>query len=127
MAQHNELGKVGEEAAAKYLLLHGYEIRSLDWHCGHKDIDIVAEKPGLLVVVEVKTRSNECFGNAVDAVDNQKIRNLVSAADAYMRYYKLDTPVRFDIITVIGTEPPFEIIHIEEAFTSPLWSSTSFF
>ena len=51
MASHNELGKEGENAAVKYLLEKGYEIRHRNWHSGHRDLDIVAQKDGELVIV----------------------------------------------------------------------------
>ena len=106
MASHNELGKEGENAAVKYLLEKGYEIRHRNWHSGHRDLDIVAQKDGELVIVEVKTRSDACFGQPEDAVDRRAI----------------DLPVRFDIITVVGNRPPFHIEHIEDAFFPPVWN-----
>ena len=62
MAAHNELGKEGELLAANHLQSEGYVIRHRDWRCGHKELDIVAEKDGTLVFVEVKTRKDVLFG-----------------------------------------------------------------
>ena len=121
MAEHNELGKEGERAAAYYLIKKGYEIREISWQCGHRDIDIIAERPGVIVFVEVKTRSNEDFSMAVDAITKEKEMNLLFAASAYLNYYHLDTPARFDVITVVGSCPPFEITHIKDAFSSPVF------
>ena len=42
MAKHNDLGKWGEDLAAEYLQKQGYVIRDRDWHCGKRDIDLVA-------------------------------------------------------------------------------------
>ena len=42
MAEHNEFGKEGEEEAAAYLIDKGYSIRHRNWHCGKKELDIVA-------------------------------------------------------------------------------------
>lgn len=121
MAIHNELGKEGEEKAAAYLQDKGYTILHRNWHAGRKELDIVAEKDKELIIVEVKTRRNEEFGNPEDAVTPRKIRNIVASADAYIKQFAIDLPVRFDIITVVGTRPPFEIEHIEEAFLPPVW------
>lgn len=115
MALHNELGKEGEAAAVAYLTEKGYEIR-------HRDLDIVAQKDGTLVIVEVKTRRDNRFGHPEEAVDNRKIRSIVASADAYVRKFALDLPVRFDLITVVGMQPPFQIEHIEEAFFPPVWN-----
>lgn len=54
MAGHNELGKNGENQAAAYLEAQGYVIRHRNWRSGKKELDLVAEKDGELVVVEVK-------------------------------------------------------------------------
>ena len=107
MAAHNELGKEGEEAASAYLSSRGYRIRHRNWHVGKLELDIIAEKDGELIVVEVKTRRNTRFG--------------LPATDAYVKRFAIDLPVRFDIITVTGIQPPFSIEHIEGAFLSPVW------
>lgn len=122
MALHNELGKEGEDAAVAYLIAKGYEIRHRNWHSGHRDLDIVAQKNGTLVIVEVKTRRDDRFGHPEEAVDNRKIRNIVASADAYVRKFAIDLPVRFDLITVVGMQPPFRIEHIEDAFFPPVWN-----
>ncbi len=121
MAEHNELGKEGEEEAARYLTGQGYHILHRNWRRGRNELDIVAAKDNQLIFVEVKTRRNEAYGHPEDAVTNRKIRTLVSLADAYINKFRLDLPVRFDIITVVGNEPPFRIEHIEEAFLPPIW------
>ena len=120
MAAHNELGKKGEELAAAHLLAEGYAIRHRNWRCAHKELDIVAEKDGLLVVVEVKTRTDTRFGLPEEAVSDGKIRRIVSSADAYLRKYGIDMPVRFDVIAVTGNAASHSIEHIEDAFYPPL-------
>lgn len=121
MAEHNILGKQGEDEAAKYLLDKGYVIRHRNWRSGKKELDIVAEHDNELIVVEVKTRKNDQFGNPEEAVNNQKIRHIIASTDAYLRKFCIDLPVRFDIITVIGKEAPFRMEHIEDAFYPPIW------
>lgn len=121
MATHNELGKSGENAAAAYLEKKGYVIRHRNWRKGHFELDIVAAKDGELIVVEVKTRSNTEFARPEDAVTLPKIRRTVRAADAYIKIFQLDSPVRFDIITVVGDEGNFEVEHLKEAFYPPLF------
>lgn len=121
MAAHNKLGKEGEEAASAYLSSRGYRIRHRNWHVGKLELDIIAEKDGELIVVEVKTRRNTRFGLPEEAVTERKIRRIVLATDAYVKRFAIDLPVRFDIITVTGIQPPFSIEHIEEAFLSPVW------
>lgn len=117
MATHNELGKWGEDIAAKYLEQKGYIIIDRDWKSGHRDIDIIARNDNAIVFVEVKTRRNRFFTDPEMAVNYEKIRNLRWAANHYIKYHRIDLEVRFDIVTVVGTfccEP--EINHIEDAF-----------
>ena len=121
MAEHNEFGQTGEELAVDFLRQKGYTIIDVNWRSGHKEIDIVAEKDGCLVFVEVKSRRNTDYGRPEDAVSQRKIRRIVLAADAYMRCFKLDLPVRYDIITVTGKGAGVRIEHIEDAFRSPVW------
>ncbi|MBR5594093.1 MAG: YraN family protein [Bacteroidaceae bacterium] len=120
MAQHNLLGNKGEMLASRYLLDKGYAIHHHNWRCGHKEIDIIAQQRDTLVFVEVKSRTSEEFGNAYDAVDNKKIKLLISAAQAYINKYSIDLKFRFDIITVTGEGEPYKIEHIEDAFY-PEW------
>ena len=120
MAQHNLLGKSGEQYAAEYLISRGYVIRDVNWVSGKHEIDIVAYRDEMIVIVEVKTRRNVDFAYPEEAVTEKKIRNMVRATDAYMRMFELDMEVRFDVISIVGAEPPFEIEHIEDAFLAPL-------
>ena len=116
MAQHNKLGRQGEEEAVGYLIRSGYHILARNWRFHRYEIDIMAERDGVLAVIEVKTRRNDYFTSPEESVSDAKIRHISICADAYIRMYKLDLPVRFDIISVLGTEPPFRIDHIENAF-----------
>ena len=117
MAVHNELGVWGEEVAAAYLRDKGYAVLERDWHCGRLDIDIIAMDGATVVFVEVKTRRNAVYADAVSAVDHRKRRHLLQAADSYVKSRRLDNELRFDIITVVGevgTMP--EVNHLEGAF-----------
>ena len=117
MAEHNQLGRIGEEEACRYLGHKGYRLLERNWEFGHLEVDIIAEWYGEVVFVEVKTRRNETFANAADAVTPQKKEHLIHAAKAYMGSQGEDRPFRFDIITVVGETAPFRISHIERAFT----------
>lgn len=121
MAIHNALGKAGEDAAAAHLTTHGYTILHRNWHKNHLELDIVATKDNELVIVEVKTRAaNTCIAPQ-DAVNWKKVRHIVVAADAYIKHFNIDLPVRFDIMTAIGSKDNFRIEHIENAFYPPMF------
>jgi len=121
MTEHIVFGKDGENEAVNYLLKHDYTILHRNWRSGRKELDIIAEKNNEIIVVEVKTRRNTDFASPEEAVNERKIRRIVSATDAYLRKYCIDLPVRFDIITIIGSKECFTIEHIKEAFYPPIW------
>ena len=122
MAEHTILGAEGELAAVNYLKDSGYTLLHTRWHCGHLELDIVAVKDDTLVVFEVKTRSTGEFGSPADAVSEKKIRRIVNAADGYVRKFRIDLPVRFDIISIIkNADGTLNIEHIEDAFMSPVF------
>lgn len=121
MAAHNALGKAGEDTAVAYLECNGYTICHRNWRKNRLELDIVAVKDGQLIVVEVKTRSNTEYIEPQDAVNWQKVRHIVVAADAYIKHFSIDAPVRFDIITVVGEASAFKIEHIKDAFYPPMF------
>ena len=110
-----------KKTAAKYLEQNGYTIRDRNWRKNHLELDIVADKDKELIIVEVKTRSNTDYIEPQDAVNWQKIRRIVVAADAYIKHFCLDAPVRFDIITAVGEPGAFKIEHLKEAFYPPMF------
>ena len=119
MAEHNELGKWGEDEAALYLEDEGYVIIDRDWKIGKRDLDILALSPDgkTLVVVEVKTRSGEEYQQPEEAVDVRKMRNLAIAANTYVKEQKVEKELRFDIVTVVGVGHQVKRIeHLVDAF-----------
>ena len=116
MADHNDLGKLGEELAVQYLVDKGYEILERNWHNIHKEIDIIAKDGKFLVIVEVKTRQSDEYGEPDLAVTKRKQRMLIAAANAYITRKGLDTETRFDIISIFFKDNEPVIEHIEDAF-----------
>jgi len=115
MAEHNELGKKGEELAIKFLIDKGYKILEKNYRYLKAEVDIIAQKEKILAVVEVKTRSSDYFGNPQDFVNPKKIKLLLSAIDYYVNEKDLDVEVRFDIIAIIH-QKIIKIEHLEDAF-----------
>jgi len=116
MAEHNELGKLGEELAVEFLRNDGYEILETNWTFQKAEIDIIAQKENILAVVEVKTRSSLEFGLPQDFVKPKKIQLLVKAINEYIVSKDLDIEVRFDIIAVHKEDKSFAIEHLKDAF-----------
>lgn len=95
------LGLAGEKAAERYMRRNGYRIRDRRWRCPEGELDLVAEKGGEVVFIEVKTRVSTQFGGGLAAVDFLKSARLRAAAYAYLHRHSLwDAPFRIDVIAV---------------------------
>ncbi|MCL6293641.1 YraN family protein [Jejuia spongiicola] len=116
MAQHNELGKKGEQLAVDFLLKNGYNILERNYRFDKAEVDIIARQNDTLAVIEVKTRSSTDFGNPQDFVKPKQIQRLVKAVDEYVNVNSLDIEVRFDIIAIVREGKSFNIEHLENAF-----------
>ncbi|HAO07428.1 YraN family protein [Chryseobacterium mucoviscidosis] len=117
MADHNDFGKKAEELAAEYLQKNGYKILVRNFRYQKAELDLVAEKDSLIVVVEVKARSTDVFNLPQEAVNKRKIKLIVSAANYFMEEYNKNQEVRFDIISVLPDENKnLTIEHITDAF-----------
>lgn len=119
MAEHNDLGRLGENKAAEYLQAKGYRIVERNWYFHHKEVDIIAFDGDIVVFVEVRTRSSSNVLHPRDSVMPFKMRYLILAADHYVRYKKLDNRIRFDLVACIFSSGElWDIEHIENAFTA---------
>lgn len=118
MAQHNQLGKSGEEEACAYLSANGYEIWERNWRKQRYEIDIIAVKADLMAFVEVKTRTTDRFGAPHEFVSIRKEKQLINGADLYLKSSDWEGEVRFDIISVVVNKQQTAIEHIENAFYS---------
>ena len=123
MAEHNDLGKWGEDEAVLYLEDQGYTIVDRDWRLGRRDLDILAFSPdgNTLVIVEVKTRTGEDFLQPEEAVTRSKMRNLAIAANAYVKERPVDKELRFDVISIVGCNHQVKSLqHLKDAFNPML-------
>ena len=112
-----ELGHIGENAAANFLMLSGYQIIDKNWVCGKYEIDIVCQKNNDIVFVEVKSHHRNSLFNVKNVVGKDKRRKIIYSADKYVRLKNIELNARFDIIEVVfSSENVSEIIHLEDAF-----------
>lgn len=116
MATHNQLGQQGETIALEYLENKGYKIKAINWRFKHQEIDIIAEKDSMLIIAEVKTRSNIAHQQPWEAVTKQKQRFLINAAEQYILQENIELETRFDIISVVIKDSQHHIEHIKAAF-----------
>ena len=116
MAEHNALGKIGEQIAVDYLIEKGYQIKERNWRFKKAEIDIIAQVENNLIAVEVKTRSTDDFGDPQDFLKPKQKNLLITAMDEYVISKDLDVEVRFDVIGIIKNNKETKIEHFEDAF-----------
>jgi len=100
-ARHS-LGQRGEQYAAQYLTDHGYAIRTRNWRCPAGEIDLVTEKAGALIFVEVRTRRGDRLGTPEESITPTKRARLVAAAQTYLvdEQGQADRDWRIDVVAI---------------------------
>jgi putative endonuclease len=121
MAEHNEFGRKGEDIAVEYLEKKGYKILERNWVSGKHEIDIIARESSFIVIIEVKSRHSSFAGEPETAVNREKQKALIQAANNYVRKMNLMEEVRFDIISILIVNGKEQINHIEDAFYPTLF------
>lgn len=113
MAEHNKLGKAGEEAALGFLRKKGHQILETNFRFSRDEIDIISQIEGTTVFIEVKTRSNYGGGFPELAVSKQKQKRMAKVAQYFLELNGVSGEIRYDIIAIVKGYP---IHHIEDAF-----------
>jgi len=102
-----ELGRWGETLAGFYLRAKGYRVLRRGWRAGRLgEIDLIAERRGVLVFVEVKTRSSRRFGTPEESLTPAKCRRLVRLVDAFLAALPDRSPLR-------GMSPRIDVVAVE--------------
>ena len=114
------IGIIGETEAAKMLEQKGFRIVEHNWRMGHLEVDLIAENKKEIVFAEVKARTTTYGGKMPEEyVDEDKKRRMTAAANAYIKYRKIEKIPRFDIIGILVNPKNNEITyrnHLENAF-----------
>lgn len=111
------LGKEGERLAERYLQKKGYRLVERNYRCKAGELDLIVLDGGVVVFVEVKTRTSAAFGSPLEAVEIRKQRKMIQAAQFFLAEKGLQQrDARFDVVGVSwpGRVPVLE--HIENAF-----------
>ena len=111
-----ELGAFGERLAEEHLVKKGFSILDRNYRYGKLEIDLIAKYKEHLVVVEVKTRNTAEIGEPWRAVTKAKQRQLIRAADSYIKSRNVEMETRFDIVSIVHNSYRTAIEHIEDAF-----------
>ena len=111
----NNRGTKYEDQAAQLLISHGYAIKARNWISRFGEIDIIAEKDGITVFVEVRARTVSAYGTPIESISASKIAKIIKTSEAYIKKFAPQTDFRFDVISVVPGHPPEHIIN---AFTA---------
>ena len=110
------LGSRGEDIAADFLEKKGYKIIRRNYKTPLGEADIIVKDNNTVVFVEVKTRTSDAFGRPFEAVNYRKQEKFKKIALYYLKHNKIESPVRFDVVSIISQNGKNEVNHIIEAF-----------
>ncbi len=113
---HTELGIFGEDVATNFLVNKGVRILKRNYRFKKYELDIVGQLGETIIIYEVKTRETAQIGEPYKAVTRTKQRQIICAADQYIRENNLSCEVQFDIISIVHNSYRTKIEHIEQAF-----------
>jgi putative endonuclease len=117
MAESHRFGRRAEGLAAQYLRSRGWRILDRNWRFHHKELDLVAERDGLIAFVEVKARGPGTWGHPLDAITAAKRKELVRAARGWIaRHGRREQSYRFDAVVVMAGRDRTLVEHIEGAW-----------
>jgi putative endonuclease len=120
LADRARLGRWGERRCERFLKAKGLRTLTRNFSCQTGELDLVMVDPeGVLVFVEVKTRTDEGFSPAEAAVTGRKKHRMARAARYFLATHDIqDRPCRFDVVTIIVGQSGRPVIrHYENAFS----------
>lgn len=107
MAEHNNVGKIGEDLARKFLEEKGYKILEQNYRTRFAEIDLVATKKDnlfsqeKLVFIEVRTKVGENFGSPEDTINKNKLRKVLWNAKSYTGFKNWQGACRIDAVCIV--------------------------
>ena len=121
MAEHNYVGKIGEDLARKYLEREGYKILEQNYKTKYAEIDLVCEssqggllfgkKNKTLVFVEVRTKVGEQWGSPEDTINKAKLWKVLQNSKSYTAFNKWQGPCRIDAVCIV-LRPDFSVARL---------------
>ena len=125
ITKNRATGNLGEDAAARHLVLHGYQILERNFVADNAEVDIIAKKKNTIAFIEVKTRNVKYLGykeaRPGSSVTPEKQKKIIKAASRYVGFKHSELRKRFDVIEVYletadGDTRIKEIRHLENTF-----------
>ncbi len=109
-----EIGKKAEDIAVKYLEQKGFKILERNYRKRFGEIDIICEKEGGIIFVEVRSLKSDFLRNPAESINFKKCEKIKKLAEEYIFSRNLNPEfVRFDVIAIFYPE---KIYHYEDAF-----------
>jgi putative endonuclease len=115
-------GAEGEGEAVEYLRSEGYTILDRNFRSKFGEIDIIAEKDGVLAFFEVKSWNVYGDSELEYSIDRRKQRRIADTA----RFFLMERPLlsgkglRFDVILMKSGDSRKRVRHIENAFSGAI-------
>jgi len=120
MAALHRFGVRAEDLAAHHIRTRGWRILERNWRFHHKEIDIVAERHGVVAFVEVKARSADGWGHPLESITWAKRRDLATAARGWIAAHgHHGQSYRFDAVVVVRGAGRTAVEHFEDAWRLP--------
>ena len=110
-------GKESEKVAESYLKNNGFVIHFKNKRVGRYEVDLVCEKNGVIVFVEVKSLSSNRYKKPFDSVTRCKQKKIIRVADQLIQKHFPNQECRFDVVSMTGAAENYKIEHIKNAFT----------
>jgi putative endonuclease len=119
-AAKQAFGELGERIAERWLRRHGWRVIQRRFRNGHRDIDLVMEREGMVAFVEVKARRGSEFGDPVEAVNWKKQKELTRSAHVWIdRHGRPFESYRFDVVGILMDGDRVRVRHVADAFALP--------
>lgn len=119
MSKSYDMGRLGETVTVRYLEKHGYKILDRNFRIRGGEIDIIAEKDGIIAFVEVKARSGNFLSSGEYAVDKRKKQLIIKASAEYMLKKGSSSQPRFDVAAVVfDCGKPSQFNYYTDAFSA---------
>ncbi len=109
-------GNSAEQLACNFLNRQGYSLVTRNYRTRQGEIDLIVENEMMLLIVEVRYRSNPNYGQAAESVDARKQARIIRCAEHYLAQHPPIKQVRLDVITITPAEPTPSINWIKDAF-----------
>lgn len=103
---HIEKGVHYENVALEFLLTQGLTLVMRNYRCQWGELDLLMDDQGTLVIVEVRYRKTDRYGSALESVTATKQSRIISTAKHYVMRYKVNQPIRFDVVAITGKALP---------------------